>query len=51
MNMLGRAISIAAKAFEGIVDNHGKPYILHLLYVMYGMDNEKDMICAVSYMI
>ena len=45
--MLGKAIGIAAKTFEDVVDKAGEPYILHLLYVMYGMDNDKDRICAV----
>lgn len=47
MNMLGKAISIAAKAFQDITDTHDKPYILHCLYVMYGMDNDHDRICGV----
>lgn len=33
-NMLAKAISIAAKAFEEKVDKGGRPYILHCLYVM-----------------
>ena len=34
MNMLGRAIEIAASAHAGQVDKGGKPYILHPLWVM-----------------
>ena len=34
MNMLGRAIEIAAVAHSGQVDKGGKPYILHPLWVM-----------------
>ena len=34
MNMLGRAIAIAATAFENKTDKGGKPYILHCLHVM-----------------
>jgi len=34
MNMLGRAIEIAATAHAGQVDKGGKPYILHPLWVM-----------------
>ncbi len=34
MNMLGRAIEIAATAHSGQVDKGGKPYILHPLWVM-----------------
>lgn len=49
MNMLALAISIAAKAFEGKLDKGGKPYILHCLRVMYGVDqtDEDKMIGAV----
>lgn len=32
--LLGRAISIAAEAFEGVHDKGGSPYILHCLWVM-----------------
>lgn len=32
--MLGKAISIASKAFEDKKDKGGNPYILHCLYVM-----------------
>lgn len=35
MSMLGKAISIASKAFENKTDRGGKPYILHCLYVMH----------------
>jgi len=34
MNMLGRAIEIAATAHTGQVDKGGRPYILHPLWVM-----------------
>ena len=34
MNMLGRAIEIAATAHAGQMDKGGKPYILHPLWVM-----------------
>jgi len=33
-NLLGLAISIAAKAFEGVVDKSGEPYIMHCFEVM-----------------
>lgn len=49
MNKLGLAISIASKAFENTKDKSGKPYILHCLRVMNGV-NQKDedlMIAAV----
>ena len=34
MNMLGKAIEIAASAHAGQVDKGGRPYILHPLWVM-----------------
>ena len=34
MNMLGKAIEIAAAAHAGQVDKGGRPYILHPLWVM-----------------
>ena len=34
MNMLGKAIEIAATAHAGQVDKGGRPYILHPLWVM-----------------
>lgn len=47
MKMLGKAIAIAAKAFEVKTDRGGKPYILHCLWVMNatGGDDE-DVLCA-----
>ena len=47
--MLAKAISIAAQAFEGALDKGGKPYILHCLRVMNGVDqnDEELMIIAV----
>jgi (p)ppGpp synthase/HD superfamily hydrolase len=49
MNMLALAISIASKAFEGKLDKGGKPYILHCLRVMNGVDqrDEDKMISAI----
>lgn len=49
MNKLALAISITAKAFEGKLDQGGKPYILHCLRVMNGVDqnDEELMIAAV----
>jgi (p)ppGpp synthase/HD superfamily hydrolase len=32
--LLSLAISIASKAFEGLLDRGGRPYILHCLWVM-----------------
>lgn len=34
MNLLAKAIKIAAEAFEDKTDKGGNPYILHCLYVM-----------------
>lgn len=47
MNKLALAISITAKAFENKTDKAGKPYILHCLRVMNGV-NQKDeeLMCA-----
>jgi len=50
MSDLGKAISIAAKAFEDKRDKGGKPYILHCLHVMNKMKysgDEELMIIAV----
>jgi hypothetical protein len=49
MATLGKAIAIAAKAFENKTDKGGKPYILHCLYVMHKVKHlgETAMICAV----
>ena len=46
---LGKAISIAAKAFENKTDKGGSPYILHCLWVMNNVRHlgETAMICAV----
>lgn len=46
-NMLGLAIAIAADAFKHKKDKQGKPYILHCLTVMNGVEDEHDKICAV----
>ena len=47
--MLGKAISIAAKAFENKTDKGGQPYILHCIWVMNAVRHlgETAMICAV----
>jgi len=39
---LGKAISIAAQAFEGEYDKSGRPYILHCLEVMNNVDKYED---------
>jgi (p)ppGpp synthase/HD superfamily hydrolase len=47
--MLGKAIAIAAEAFETKKDKGGYPYILHCLYVMNGVKalGEEAQIAAV----
>lgn len=47
--MLTKAIKIAATAFENDFDKGGKPYIMHLLYVMHKVKQlgETAMICAI----
>jgi (p)ppGpp synthase/HD superfamily hydrolase len=49
MSTLSKAISIAAQAFENIMDKGGKPYILHPLWVMNQVRHlgDKYMIVAV----
>lgn len=44
---LDKAIRIAVEAHDGQVDRAGKPYILHSLRVMMGMDTEDEKIVAV----
>jgi len=49
MSTLSKAIAIASEAFKNKNDKGGKPYILHCLHVMYGVEHlgEEAMICAV----
>jgi len=49
MATLGKAIAIAATAFEGAIDKGGNPYILHCLWVMNAVRHlgEDYMIVAV----
>lgn len=52
MSDLSTAIAITAKAFEGIYDKGGEPYILHCLAVMYGVaytDDDEIMMAAVMH--
>lgn len=46
--MLDKAIAIAAKAFEGVYDRGGKPYILHCLYVMTKVDNNDPELMTIA---
>lgn len=49
MSLLGKAIAIAATAFDGKIDKAGQPYILHCLRVMNAVKHfgEDYMIAAV----
>ncbi len=47
MSLLDKAIYIATKAHLNQTDKAGKPYILHVLRVMFSMDTEEEMIAAV----
>jgi (p)ppGpp synthase/HD superfamily hydrolase len=49
MSNLGKAIAIAAKAFEARTDKGGNPYMLHCLFVMDAVSGlgEEAMIAAV----
>jgi len=50
-NKLALAISITSKAFEGVLDKSGKPYIMHCIRVMNHVNqNDEDlMIIAVMH--
>lgn len=48
--MLAKAIAIAAKAFENKKDKGGKPYILHLLRVMNGVDQNDEELMSIAIM-
>ena len=47
MNLLERAILIAAQAHQGQIDKAGAPYILHPLRVMLKLNSETEMITGV----
>ncbi|GAB6093851.1 HD domain-containing protein [Desulfatiferula olefinivorans] len=47
MDMLAKAIQIAAEAHYDQKDKAGAPYILHPLRVMMGMDTETEKIVAI----
>ncbi|HPN39764.1 MAG TPA: phosphohydrolase, partial [Melioribacteraceae bacterium] len=47
MSMLDKAIQIATKSHFGQTDKAGKPYILHVLRVMFEMETEEEMVTAV----
>ena len=46
--MLAKAISISAKAFEDKKDKGGKPYILHCLRVMNGVDQTDEELMTIA---
>ena len=47
MHQLERAISVALRAHEGVLDKSGQPYILHPLHLMMQMETEDAQITAV----
>ena len=47
MSQLERAIAMALRAHEGVLDKSGKPYILHPIRLMMQMDTEEAQITAV----
>jgi len=47
VDLLNKAIEIAATAHSGQVDKAGEPYILHPLRVMLSVSTETERICAV----
>lgn len=47
VNMLNKAIEIAAKAHAGQIDKGSAPYILHPLRVMLNCESEAAKVCAV----
>jgi (p)ppGpp synthase/HD superfamily hydrolase len=47
MNLLEKAILIAAQAHQGQMDKAGAPYILHPLKVMLKLNSETEMIIGV----
>lgn len=46
-HMLAKAIALAADVFRDKTDKQGRPYILHCLTVMNGVDSDREKICAV----
>jgi (p)ppGpp synthase/HD superfamily hydrolase len=47
VSTIEKAIEIAAKAHAGVKDKQGKPYLLHPIRVMMGVDGEAAQIVAV----
>ncbi len=46
MSLIEKALAIALEAHKGQVDKAGKPYILHPLRLMTGLEDEIEMIAA-----
>lgn len=46
MNLLEKAIAVALRAHEGVLDKSGRPYILHPLHLMMQMESEEAQITA-----
>lgn len=47
-NKLALAITIASEAFQNKVDKSGKPYILHCLRVMNGVDQKDEELMQIA---
>lgn len=47
MSSIEKAIEIASKAHSGVKDKQGKPYLLHPIRVMMGVEDEAAQIVAV----
>lgn len=48
MNMLAKAIAIASEVFKNTKDKGGKPYILHCLRVMNGIDPNDEELMTIA---
>ena len=46
--MLGKAIALASKAFEGYKDKGGKPYIMHCLRVMFSVQHLGEEVMTIA---
>ena len=46
--MLSKAISIAARTFEGVKDRGGKPYILHCMRVMLWLNSDDEELNSIA---
>ncbi len=48
MNNLSKAIALASRLFENILDKSGKPYILHCLRVMSDVDQKDEELMQIA---